>query len=110
MGQLYLSINKVFGYTSEKYDVKYLTIHKGDAMSEKYNQVFSALRNKIESEEGKEITFNDEFDKIKFSSKSDFPLDKLIYFSTITVIFRCVFKKDEIYYPQVYLDDAHCQI
>ena len=110
VGQLYLSINKVFGYISEKYDVKYLTIHKGDAMSEKYNQVFSALRNKIESEEGKEITFNDEFDKIKFSSKSDFPLDKLIYFSTITVIFRCVFKKDEIYYPQVYLDDARCQI
>ena len=91
VGQSYLSINKVFGYISEKYGTKYLTIHKGDSILEKYNQVFSALKNKIESKEGKEITFNDEHDKIKFSSKHDLPLDKLIYFSTITVVFRCVF-------------------
>ena len=91
VGQFYLSINKVFGYISEKYGTKYLTIHKGDSILEKYNQVFSALKNKIESKEGKEITFNDEHDKIKFSSKPDLPLDKLIYFSTITVVFRCVF-------------------
>ena len=71
-------------------------------MLKKYNQVFSALKNKIKSKEGKKITFNDVFDKIRFSSKSNFRLDKLIYFSTITVIFRCVFKKDGIYYPQVY--------
>ena len=64
--QLYLSINKVFGYISEKYGVKYLTIHKGDAVSEKYNEVFSDLKHHIKCEEGKEITFNDEHDKINF--------------------------------------------
>ena len=58
-------------------------------------QKISALKNKIESKEGKEITFHDGFDKIKFSSKSDLPLDKLIYFSTITLIFRCIFLKME---------------
>ena len=69
VGQLHLSINKVFGYISEKYGTKYLTIHKEDAILQNYNQVFSTLKNKIESKEGKEITFNDEHDKIKFSSK-----------------------------------------
>ena len=63
----------MFGYISERYGLKYLTIHKGGAMQEKYNQVFSALKNELESNEGKEITCNDEFDKIKFPGKSAFP-------------------------------------
>ena len=87
-----------------------MTIHKGEAVLEKYNQVFSALKNRIASKEGQEITFTDEYDKIKFSSNVDPLVNKLLYFPTLTVLIRSVFKKDEIYYPQVYLDDVRYQI
>ena len=38
------------------------------------------------------------------------PLNKLIYFPTITVIIRCVFKQNGVFYPQVYLDECLYQI
>ena len=38
------------------------------------------------------------------------PLNKLIYFPTITVIIRCVFEKKGVFYPQVYLDECLYQI
>ena len=44
--------------------------------------------------------------KIKFLSDDSIPLNKLIYFSTITVIIRCVFEQNGVFYPQVYLDDC----
>ena len=43
--------------------------------------------------------------KIKFLSDDDIPLNKMIYFPTVTVITRCIFKQNKVYYPQVYLDD-----
>ena len=43
--------------------------------------------------------------KIKFNTDDDIPLNKKLYFLTITVIIRCVFEKDGKYYPQVYLDE-----
>ena len=44
--------------------------------------------------------------KIKFNSDDDIPLNKQLYFPTMTVIIRNVFEKDSKYYPQVYLDDC----
>ena len=44
--------------------------------------------------------------KIKFNSDDDIPLNKQLYFSTITVTIGNVFEKDSKYYPQVYLDDC----
>ena len=44
--------------------------------------------------------------KLNFLSDDSLPLNKLIYFLTITVIIRCVFKQNGVYYPQVYLDDC----
>ena len=46
----------------------------------------------------------------KFLSDDSLPLDKLIYFPTMTVIIRCVFKQDGIFYPQVYLDNCLYQM
>ena len=33
-----------------------------------------------------------------------------IYFPTLTVVIRCVFKQGDLFYPQVYLDDALYQL
>ena len=44
--------------------------------------------------------------KIKSNTDDDIPLNKQLYFPTVTVIIRNVFEKDGKYYPQVYLDDC----
>ena len=41
--------------------------------------------------------------KIKFNSDYDIPLNKQLYFPTITVIIRNIFGKDGKYYPQSFL-------
>ena len=99
MNQLYLSINNVSGYISEENGDKCLMINTEDAVSQKYNSVFLALKDLIASKEGKNINFNDRYHKIKFLSDTDLVLDKLLYFTELTVAIRCVFKKGDIFYP-----------
>ena len=48
--------------------------------------------------------------KNKFLSDDDIPLNKMIYFPTATVIIRCIFEQNRMYYPQVYLDDCLYQV
>ena len=58
----------------------------------------------------KKVNFNDDSNKIKFIRDDFLRQDKLVYFPSLTVVIRCTFKKDNIFYPQVYLDDALCQL
>ena len=46
----------------------------------------------------------------KFISDDSFRLNKLIYFPTLIVVIRCVLKQGDLFYPQVYLDDALYQL
>ena len=46
----------------------------------------------------------------KFLSDDNIPLNKMIYFPTVTVIIRCVFEQSGLYYPQVYLNDCLYQV
>ena len=43
--------------------------------------------------------------KIKFNTDDNIPQNKIIPFPTITIIIRSVTKKDDKYYPQLFLDD-----
>ena len=43
--------------------------------------------------------------KIKFNTDDNIPLNKIIYFPTITIRIRSITKKDDKYYPQLFLDD-----
>ena len=76
-------------------------------MLNKWNQDFDYHIKTISNEE---VNFNDGFNKIKFISDDSLRLNKLIYFPTLTVVIRCVFKKGDLFYPQVYLDDALHQL
>ena len=44
--------------------------------------------------------------KIKFNSHDDIPLNKQLYFPTITFIIRNFFEKYGKYYPQTFLDEC----
>ena len=131
---LYLMINRVFCFVGEKNAVKYLKIDKGnkkieDSILTIWNQVFSGIRYNIKKidYECKELTecngypeyenfdkcivnYDEDYDKIKFVSNDNLPLGKLIYFPTITVTIRCVLKQGDLFYPQVYLNDALYQL
>ena len=48
----------------------------------------------------------DGFDKIRFSSDIDLPLGKLNEFKVLTIIIKGIIKKNDKYYPEIYLDEC----
>ena len=48
--------------------------------------------------------------KIKFNTDHNIPLNKIIHLLTITITIRSVTKKDDKYYPQVFLDECVYQV
>ena len=108
MNQLYLIVNNVYGTIAGKNYSKYLEISiKSDFALER---AFSAIKQGIEKITDEKVNFNSDYNRIKFLSDDFLPSENQIYFSTLTVVIRCVFKQDNVYYPQVYLDDALYQI
>ena len=99
---LYLSVTSLLG-SVEKIDGssdRYLVIDKSN--TEVIN-VFNTLRKYIEDKVI--LDKMDGFDKIRFNSDIDLPLGTLIQFKILTIIIRCVIKKDDKYYPEIYLDE-----
>ena len=47
-----------------------------------------------------------EYNKLRFSSDVDLPLDTLIEFHMLTIIINCVIEKGNKYYPGIYLDEC----
>ena len=107
---LYLLINRVYGSISEKNGVKYLTIDKGNSVLKMYDQVFSRIKYDINKIDDVEVNFITDYDKIRFLSDDSLPLNRLIYFPTLTIVIRCIFKQNGVFYSQVYLDDCLYQI
>ena len=100
---LYLSVKSLLG-SVEKIDGscdRYLVIDKSNT---KVISVFNILREYIEDK----VISNkiDGSDKIRFSSDIDLPLGTLIQFKILTIIIRCIIKKDGKYYPEIYLDEC----
>ena len=102
-------INRLYGYVSKKDSNKFLTIDKGVSVF-KYDQVFSGIKHHIKKIDDGKVNYSADYDEIKFLSEDSLALNKLIYFPTFTVVIRCVFKQNGVFYPQVYLDDCLYQI
>ena len=102
---LYFVINRLFGHIEkiEGSSDRYLVVNINN---EKIINIFDKLWKFIENE----ITFNNssnkikEYNKLRFSSNVDLPLNKLIEFYMMTIVIKCVIEKDNKYYPETYLD------
>ena len=46
------------------------------------------------------------YNKLRFSSDVDLPLDTLIEFHMLTIVINCVMEKGNKYYPEIYLDEC----
>ena len=47
-----------------------------------------------------------EYNKLRFSSNLDLPVDTLIEFRALTLTISCVIEQDGKYYPEIYLDEG----
>ena len=103
-------INRIDGFIEEKDGDKYLSIASADRNSEalkKYSEVWSGIKDCIEKINDSDLgEYDKDFMKIKFNSDNDIPLNKQLYFLTITVIIRNIFEEDCKYYPHFFLDEC----
>ena len=102
-------INKIKGHFEEVDGDKYLIFSSknGDVM-QKYQEVFDGIKEIIKkiNDYCQPIKHDDNYVKIKFKTDDNIPLNKIIYFPTITIIIRSVTKKDDKYYSQLFLDNS----
>ena len=76
-------------------------------MTERCEEVLSAIRSKIETlNGGKELFYKKNYAKIGINTDDDLPLNKPLKFPTLTIIIRCVLQEGEKLYPQIYLDEC----
>ena len=47
-----------------------------------------------------------DYDKFRFNSDIDLPLDTPIEFRSLVINVSCVIEKDNEYYPEIYLDEC----
>ena len=100
---LYLMFQSVTGYFNEKNGEKYLILDS----TEKYKEVFSGIKWKIETINGDEkMYYEKSYERIGVNKDDDIPLNKQLNFLTLTIIIRCVFQNDKKLCPQIYLDEC----
>ena len=103
---LYFIINHLIGYIEEM-----------DGSSDKHLVIASSVRNKniisvldmvwtsIKDKINPGIKIKD-YDKFRFNSDIDLPLNTIIEFRSLLVNVSCVIEKDNEYYPEIYLDEC----
>ena len=90
-------------------------IEEIDGSSDKYLVVVSSVRNKniiyyidtiwksIKNKINRGIKIKD-YDKFRFNSDMDLPVNTIIEFRSLLINVSCVIEKDNEYYPEIYLD------
>ena len=114
---LYLAIRNLFGRI-EKINGssdRYLIIDKSN---KKVLNILNKLRECAEdiiksiSKDSDKVTFSNfdvlvkDWDKLRFSSDIDLPLDTLIKFHSLILVINCVIEKGNNFYPGIHLDEA----
>ena len=70
-------------------------------MIDALDKVWSSIKDKINPS----IKIKD-YDKFRFNSDIDLPVNMIIEFRSLLINVSCVMKKDNEYYPEMYLDDC----
>ena len=113
---LYFVINRLICYIEkiEGSSDKYLVVTKSvrnKNINSVLDMIWTSIENKIEDiiyphiNNYPNIKIKD-YDKFRFNSDIDLPLDKLIEFWSLVINFSCVIEKYNEYYPEIYLDDC----
>ena len=101
---LYFIIDCLIGYieeidgSSDKYLVVASSVHNKNITS-----VLDTIWASIEDKINPGIKIKD-YDKFRFNSNIDLPLNTIIEFRSLLISISCVIEKDNEYYPEIYLD------
>ena len=110
---LYFVINRLIGYieeikgSSDKYLVVAKSVDNKNIISA-LDMVWGSIENKINPKPNiypNAIEIED-YDKFRFNSDIDLPLDTLIEFRSLVINVSCVIEKDNEYYPEIYLGEC----
>ena len=86
---------------------KYLVVAKSVGNKNIINVLdmkWASIENKIEDKINPRLNIKiKDYDKFRFNSKIDLPLDKLIEFRSLVINVSCVIEKDNKYYPNLVL-------
>ena len=103
---MYLIFHSATGHFIEKHGEKYLILDS----TEKYEQVCSGIKSKIETINGKKLFCEKNYAKIEANTDDNVPLNKKLKFPTLTIFIRCVFQNSKKSYPQTYLNECLYEI
>ena len=103
---LHFLINRLIGFIAEidGSNDKYLVVVSSlcnKNIIDALNMVWSSIENKINP--GIKIK---DYDKFRFNSDIDLPVNTIIEFRSLLVNVSCVIEKDNEYYPEIYLDEC----
>ena len=113
---LYFVINRLIGYIEkiEGSSDKYLAVAKSVRninINSVLDKIWASIENKIEDiiyphiNNYPNIKIKD-YNKFRFNSDIDLPLDTLIEFRSLVINVSCVIEKDNKYYPEIYLNEC----
>ena len=83
-----------------------LTYRWKQRVNNKYQDVWSVIKNKKEAISSGECHYEKDYMKIKFNSNDNLPLKKPLKFHVMTIIIRSVFEEDGKLDLQLFLDET----
>ena len=113
---LYFLVNRLIGYieeiegSSDKYLVVAKSVRNKNIISIP-DMIWGSIENKIEDiinpypEHYPNVKIKD-YNKFRFNSDTDLPLDTTIEFRSLVINVSCVIEKDHEYYPEIHLDEC----
>ena len=110
---LYFVINRLIGYieeiqgSSDKYLVVTKSIYNKNIISY-LDVVWALIENEINPNPNIDPTIVKikDYDKFRFNSDTNLPLDMLIEFRSLVINVSCVIEKHNKYHPEIYLDEC----
>ena len=114
VNRLYLIVKDLLGRVEKikGSEDKYLVVDESNKkFMNVFNELFKFIEGKIKSDRDSAVSFGGDvkiigYNKLKFSSHVDLPLDTMIKFYSLVVVVNCeVFKGNKLY-PEVYLDEG----
>ena len=106
---LYLCIKYLKGFIDELDGKTYLKVSLADndnGVIIKYLEVFDGIKDNIKKlNAGLPVVYDKNYMKIQLETNDVLPLNKLMKFHALTIVIRQVFEKDNVFYPQIFLDD-----
>ena len=103
VGRLICYIKEIEG-SSDKYLVVASSVRNKKIISV-FDMVWASIENKIKDEINPNIKIKD-YDKFRFNSDIDLPLNTLVEFRSLVINISCVIEKDNKYYLKIYLDEC----